>query len=475
MSSTSTSTTATSSTASIPTINYNPATQQWHSLGLSATELRPDVTLINGQTFTWQPVKVTSSKNNVTSDVPINEWSGVLDEHVLHIRQLPDDTEYTIIHSHNSQQKDEHHLQQHVHQQLLDYLWIQPFPRATTNTATPPLPSLASLYPQWSQADQRFQTIAQHLPGVRLLRQNPLECLYSFICSSNNHIQRITKMLDSLRTQYGTKICTVQYPQQDEERSVTFAMFPRLQQLKAATEQHLREMGFGYRAKFIVKTTQQLLDLGGEQWLHSLRTMDRKEVESLLEASLHGVGRKVASCVALFSCDQLSAVPIDTHMYQLVQKHYGMKSKSTSANKDNKAINAKLYEEIGEIFRDRFGTYAGWAHSVLFTAELRLFAEKLGSASKHHKSTRKQQASEVSADKAESTLSRAASQPIFQKVEALADEILPMLSDSSKENDEMHTNGTAVKPKRRASMVKHETTSDFDGMVTPPRKVKKRT
>lgn len=37
--------------------------------------------------------------------------------------------------------------------------------------------------------------------------------------------------------------------------------------------------------------------------------------ESLLE--LHGVGRKVADCVALFSLDQLEAVPIDTHVWQV--------------------------------------------------------------------------------------------------------------------------------------------------------------
>ena len=36
-------------------------------------------------------------------------------------------------------------------------------------------------------------------PGIRLLRQPPLECLYSFICSTNNNIPRITKMLKVLK------------------------------------------------------------------------------------------------------------------------------------------------------------------------------------------------------------------------------------------------------------------------------------
>ncbi len=34
-------------------------------------------------------------------------------------------------------------------------------------------------------------------------RQDPAECLFSFICSSNNNIARITLMLDRLRSTYG--------------------------------------------------------------------------------------------------------------------------------------------------------------------------------------------------------------------------------------------------------------------------------
>ena len=38
-------------------------------------------------------------------------------------------------------------------------------------------------------------------------RQPPEECLFSFICSSNNNIPRIVKMLTALRTKYGTPLC----------------------------------------------------------------------------------------------------------------------------------------------------------------------------------------------------------------------------------------------------------------------------
>jgi N-glycosylase/DNA lyase len=37
-------------------------------------------------------------------------------------------------------------------------------------------------------------------------------------------------------------------------------------------------------------------------------------------------------------------------------------------------LRTKRYEEIADYFRALWGEYAGWAHSVLFTADLRSFA-----------------------------------------------------------------------------------------------------
>ena len=50
--------------------------------------------------------------------------------------------------------------------------------------------SLPELYRTWSEADEAFRSIANKLPGVRMLRQDPVENLFCFICSSNNNIQR---------------------------------------------------------------------------------------------------------------------------------------------------------------------------------------------------------------------------------------------------------------------------------------------
>ncbi len=44
------------------------------------------------------------------------------------------------------------------------------------------------------------------LPGARVLRQDPVECLFQFICSSNNHISRIHGMVERLCSAYGTPL-----------------------------------------------------------------------------------------------------------------------------------------------------------------------------------------------------------------------------------------------------------------------------
>ena len=88
-----------------------------------------------------------------------------------------------------------------------------------------------------------------------MLRQDPLECLFQFVCSSNNHISRIHGMVDRLCTAYGTQLhptasAAVSHPFKcDAEMAepLTYFAFPSLEQLTAASEEELRAAGFGYR------------------------------------------------------------------------------------------------------------------------------------------------------------------------------------------------------------------------------------
>eukprot|EP00729_Bicosta_minor_P013804 gene13804-22481_t len=206
---------------------------------------------------------------------------------------------------------------------------------------------LVPLCEQWGTKDPRVNTLRTVLPGLRVVRQDPTECLISFLCSSNNNIGRITLMLDRLRAAYGEKLCTV-----GEHDMYTF---PKMERLAQVEEIELREMGFGYRA------AKYVMEQGGSPWLDSLRQKPLAEVRETLQR-LHGVGRKVADCVTLFSMDQPSVVPVDTHL------------------KESKSLTPKMHDYVAELFVKQYGGYAGWAHSLLFAAELPKYTKLLPEA-----------------------------------------------------------------------------------------------
>jgi|GEM_PF-1139616 len=222
--------------------------------------------------------------------------------------------------------------------------------------------NMSDLYKEWGDSWPKMKIIGSCIKGLRIVRQNKVECLLSFICSSNNNISRITQMLDKLRGTFGSPI-------------MDLFMFPTLDQLCEVEETQLREMGFGYRAKYIVGTVQKLQKLGGEEWLEDLRLLDQsnESLEKVRAAliQLDGVGPKVADCVALFCLDRTSVIPVDTHVWQIACRDF---------NRDlvnAKSLTPKVYSQVGTCFRDKFGSHAGWAHSVLFAAELPAFQNML--------------------------------------------------------------------------------------------------
>ncbi|XP_006457954.1 hypothetical protein AGABI2DRAFT_190340 [Agaricus bisporus var. bisporus H97] len=97
-----------------------------------------------------------------------------------------------------------------------------------------------------------------------------------------------------------------------------------------------------------------------------------------------GVGRKVADCILLMSLDKKEVVPVDTHVHQIAVKYYGMKRPGSG----KMTMTPKLYEEVNTKLFSAWGDYAGWAHSVMFTADLKSFADHniTPSSSPHKKS-----------------------------------------------------------------------------------------
>ncbi|KAH8159607.1 hypothetical protein CIB48_g8647 [Xylaria polymorpha] len=85
---------------------------------------------------------------------------------------------------------------------------------------------------------------------------------------------------------------------------------------------------------------------------------------------LSGVGPKVSDCVCLMGLGWSEAVPVDTHVWQIAQRDYRFGKSKT------KTFSKAMYHSIGDHFRQIWGPQAGWAQSVLFTANLKSFAEQ---------------------------------------------------------------------------------------------------
>lgn len=212
---------------------------------------------------------------------------------------------------------------------------------------------LEALYATWSK-DPHFKRQAAQFPGIRLLRQDPVETLFAFICSQNNGIGRITKMVQHLKKAYGKEIGTY--------KDIALYSFPHPCRLaEDGVAEALSKAGFGYRAKYIQGSGKMLREMGVEE-LMAWRTLPYEEVvENLLR--FPGIGPKVADCIALMSLDKLESVPIDTHIWRVASQHYRLIPAAS------KSMTRTVYREIGGRFRGIFGPLAGWAHLILFAAQ----------------------------------------------------------------------------------------------------------
>ena len=175
----------------------------WAPVNLTQSELSLPLTFPTGQTFRWKQTG------------PL-QYTGSLGRHLISLKHHQNGDVYYQIHHSPSQSA--------AKSALLSFL--------NTNI------SLTEMWHGFAAADSRFAELAQHFKGARVLRQDPLECLIQFLCSSNNNISRITKMVDFVSS-LGDYLGNVE--------GFEFHAFPSLERLALVTEQQLREAGFGYR------------------------------------------------------------------------------------------------------------------------------------------------------------------------------------------------------------------------------------
>ncbi|KAL3286103.1 hypothetical protein HHI36_000616 [Cryptolaemus montrouzieri] len=312
----------------------------WYKLICNKYDLQLVGTLNGGQSFRWK--KYMEDDNE--------QWIGVFNKRVWILQQHENEILYKVFESNERKNiyKENEDFNKVYNDMLIDYFQLQL--------------NLGEHYKQWSASDPIFAKAAKQFYGIRILKQDVTENIFSFICSSNNNISRITSMVNKIADFYGEKICEID--------GQTYYSFPDVDVLSHDdVEAKLRENGFGYRAKYINESAKLIMNQGGQTWLESLKKMEYVDAKASL-MTLMGIGAKVADCICLMSLGHLGALPVDTHVYQIAMKFYmpHLSKKKTVTN--------KIYNEIGDHFRELYGPLAGWAHTILFCADLKKFQEE---------------------------------------------------------------------------------------------------
>lgn len=188
------------------------------------------------------------------------------------------------------------------------------------------------------------------LEGLRLMRpSDPVETFFSFLCTPNNNLPRIVTMVAALAG-YGPVLDTVD--------GVELRRFPEVEAVAAIGEADLRARKFGYRAATIPNAARELVARGGRAYLEGLKTVPYEEAHAAL-VSFHGIGPKLADCIALFALHHTCAVPVDTHLWHAATRLY-------FPDWERAAITDLKYKTVSAHVRGRFGDLTGWAHQHLF-------------------------------------------------------------------------------------------------------------
>jgi len=204
--------------------------------------------------------------------------------------------------------------------------------------------------------DKHVRRAIRCFGGLRISRQDPWECLISYICATYKNIPAIKNMILNLSKRFGRKITF---------NSHHFYTFPKPSDLAHASLEEIKGCKLGFRAVSVLEASK-IIDRG-EFRLEDLRKMDYEKAKHEL-LSLPGVGQKVADCVLLFSLDKLEAFPVDVWMKRVILDFYPDYFEDSFVERvvGKSSITPGEYETIGSFGRRYFGEYAGYAQEYLF-------------------------------------------------------------------------------------------------------------
>ncbi len=238
-----------------------------------------------------------------------------------------------------------------------DWVWLLPVDHGVLLRSTKKRKGLEDAVRHYLQTDLEFAKVVRTFPkdasmkaavkackGLRLLRQDPWECLASFILSSTKQITQIRQIVALLCERYGE-------PVKAPSQLGMIHAFPSAERIAACSEEELRACKMGFRAPNLLHAAKEVSS--GRLQLASLRELPCEDARERL-VELRGVGRKIADCVLLFAYGFQEAFPVDVWVHRALKELYFADSEDVSK------------DELVAFSESAFGPWGGYAQQYLF-------------------------------------------------------------------------------------------------------------
>ena len=196
-------------------------------------------------------------------------------------------------------------------------------------------------------------------PGLRLLRQEPWECLASYICSGANSLHCIQAGVEKIAQLSHEKVRLGA-----EERHV----FPTAQEVVDTGRETPAGLRLGLeRHRSLRLMAIQVVD--DPMMLDHLAqpSISACEAVTLLD-SYRGIGPKMASCVALMSLEKLDAFPVDRWVQRALDRCdlSSMAAGLAERVRSLRRLTGHQQYVVAEWAGEHFGEYAGYAGQYPF-------------------------------------------------------------------------------------------------------------
>lgn len=260
-------------------------------------------TLQSGQAFRWTPQG--------------GGWEGVIGQRWVRLRQTASDR-----------------IDAEAAAPVAHWNWLRGYLRLDDNLAA----MLATFPP-----DPPLQAACTACRGLRLLAQDPWECLASFILSSTKQIVQIRQIVERLCVRFGTAV-------ESPAGTPSWRAFPSAERLAALPEETLRSCGMGFRAPYLLAAARAVA--AGQLDLAALPHLPLSTALARLQ-TLPGVGPKIAHCVLLFTGAHETAFPVDVWVFRALRQLYFPRRQPSAAR-------------LRQFTATHFGPHAGLAQQYLF-------------------------------------------------------------------------------------------------------------